>query len=268
MKLLLILVIFIKFQRVKNKIPEVGDDFYTQSFPLKAFEFIHEKIDCNGTRDINFYVNYTETSNQLNIDNLLRIFSSSSTIYVKTFQGELLKLKNVQNLRKNGTVHVFLVQNTKTAKNVVQLINRRVYTKHYQKYFLVIQEAFIEDLNWLEKIFQDFFQKEILNVVAIFYNSGKMYSFTYNPYTPHGFKLINLVGKSCSTEYFYEKLFNLYGHRLMISMLTDNIKSVKSENGKYKGTDGYLAETIGQRWIKLRFFVPASKQFNYFLFLD
>lgn len=250
MKLLIVLVIFIKFQIVKNKIPEVRDDLYTPSFPLKAFEFIYEKIVCNGTRNINFYVNHTETSNQLNIDNLLRVFSNSSSIYVKTFQGELSKIKDVQNLKKNGTVHVFLVQNTNKAKNVVELINRRVYTKYYQKYFLIIQEAVIEDLNWLERIFQDFFQKEILNVVAIFYNSEKMYSFTYNPYTPNGFKLINLMGKSCNTEYFYEKLFNLYGHRLSISMLTDNIKSVKSENGKYKGTDGYLAETIGHRWIK------------------
>lgn len=247
MKLLIVVVILIKFQKIKNQIPEIKDDFYTPSFPLKAFEFIYEQIDCNGTKNINFYVNHTETGNQLNIDNLLRIFSNSTTIYVKTFQGELSKLKDSKNLIKSSKVHVFLAQNTEKAENVVQLINKRVYTKYYQKYFLIIQEAFIEDLNWLEKIFQDFLKKEVLNVVVIFSNSGKMYSFTYNPYTPDGFKLINLMGKYCETEYFYEKLFNLYGHRLTISMLTDNIKSVKSKNGKYKGTDGYLAETIEQR---------------------
>lgn len=240
MKLPFILVVFINFQIIKTKILEVTDDFHTPSFPFKAFDFVRGKIGCNGSHDINFYVNHTET---VNVDNFLRTFSNSSPIYVKSFEGELSKLKDVKNLKKNGTIHVFIVQNTSRAKNVINLISRRVYTKHYQKYFVIIQEAFIEDLNWLEIIFRDFFDKEILNIVAIFYNSERVYSFTYHPYTSNGFKLINLSERSC-TEYFFEKLTNLFGHRIKISMLTDNIKSVKSENGKYKGTDGYLASTI------------------------
>lgn len=237
MKILLALLIpiLIEFKNISSKIEEFQDPNHQKNI------FIQDAINCIEVKEIHVYFKKNQPSCLMTI---LSSFSKSS-ILIKTFDKEIPFIE----FKKPASIQVFFVERASDVSimNVLGLINKKVERKYSLKYFIIF-ENLIEDgeeEKLLKKMFMEFFRKDILNVVAIFFNEI-MNAVTYSPYTAEGFTVVNLNGTVCS-EFFYEKLLNLNGHKLKISMIPEKIKTGVDSRGKLIGADAVLAETIVQR---------------------
>lgn len=138
-----------------------------------------------------------------------------------------------------------IVQNTREMN--FAYAKRKMKNKELTRYVIV----FTDKLNAesfgrkLETIFEEFWQREILNVIIVFW-TNELKCFTYTPFDE--ITLIPLsINETDPKQLFYDKTRNLNGHEIRLGMLSDTerceIVETKTQT-KFKGLDGLLVSLI------------------------
>lgn len=129
----------------------------------------------------------------------------------------------------------------------VSYVKRKMKNKEYTRYAIVFTEQISSDLfrNDLKDIFEEFWQRQVLNVIIIFWTT-KLNCFTYTPFGERYLMPLN-VNETQVERLFYEKTRNLHGHILRLGMFFEPQRAnIIEVNGQVimKGIDGGLAQMI------------------------
>lgn len=126
-------------------------------------------------------------------------------------------------------------------------VKKKMKNKEYIRYAIVFTEKITSNSyrNDLSEIFDEFWQRQVLNVIIIFWTS-KLNCFTYTPFGERYLIPLN-VNWTQPDRLFYEKTRNLEGYTLRLGMFFEPQRASISEvDGKFvmKGIDGGLAQMI------------------------
>lgn len=142
-----------------------------------------------------------------------------------------------------------------------QIVHKFTEGKKFIKYFTIITKKIKSEIEYqqtmecgLRKMFQQFWDRDILNVVIVFYyNEVKLY--TYTPFTISGsIELLDMTQRRWTKDLFYNKLNNIDGYQLKVSMYSDEVRAIpyNRSDGEigYWGVDGLIANVVRERYEK------------------
>ncbi|XP_063697097.1 uncharacterized protein LOC134828074 [Culicoides brevitarsis] len=88
-------------------------------------------------------------------------------------------------------------------------------------------------------------QKNVLNVICVFYQKKELQAFTYNPFDPANY-FIALNPREFQ-DLFYRNLGNLHKHPIYVSMYVDGVRSFGKDEHGFDGVDGNVAELLEEK---------------------
>lgn len=214
-------------------------------FPRHAVQATRDIVCYVDTKIINFY--YALDNKSSKVESLLKEIHRCTSALIKTFtyrgRQELDDLNE-----EDPTLHVLPLANT--TSDVIQrsLKNLKKFSanKKHQKYLVIIDEISNKNVNffesWLLEIFQLMWERNVLNVIVIFYLEKQIQLYSYNPFDTENY-FIKLHPREFR-DLYYRNLGNLHKHHIYVSMFVDGVRSFgKSEHG-FDGVDGNVAELL------------------------
>lgn len=216
------------------------------SFPRHAIQATRDLVCYIDTKIINFY--YTLDTKSLNVEILLKEIHrcTSAPIQTFTYHGN----ESFTGLNEiDPTLHVLTFPNTTSEvihRSLMKLEKFSANKKH-QKYLVIVEEITNSNVfeTWLPEIFHLVWQKNVLNVLVIFYLDKKVQIYTYNPFDPSNY-FIKIQPRQFQDVY-YRNLGNLHKHPVYVSMYVDGVRSFGKDEHGFDGVDGNVAELLEEK---------------------
>lgn len=173
---------------------------------------------------------------------------------VKTFNGKYHLAYNPFITIEESKIYILFIN------NMVQFIGflheiKTIYFWRSRDRVLVVVDG-VKDLNLLQDIFEYCWATLILNIFFIF-TLPDVSLWTYNPFYKN--YSINLD----SNQIFPDKTTNLMGHQLRISFFRNPVDAIYVTSTKYKGRDGFMADTIMKRINATCTYAPPADGIEY-----
>lgn len=157
---------------------------------------------------------------------------------VHVFNGPYHKVYHEKNTIEESKIYLLILPELPGVQRHLQKLQEVYFWRARDRVLVVIEQEFntptADDLKQAAKLF---WKKQIINAAFIFSGRTSTVIFTYNP-----FPQISLVPVN-DGNVFYEKMANLMGHRINISMFKNVLDAIPSTDG-YLGKDGILAKTV------------------------
>jgi hypothetical protein len=129
-------------------------------------------------------------------------------------------------------------------QNVSNFLEKRSASKHKSRFFVIFEKTKTTG-QWIQDTLRQFWKVHILNVVIIFW-STELNIYTYNPFL-HDFN-IRIKEKIHDPEsLFYDKLNDLQGYEMKVSLVPESVRAVYKKDGKISGSDAFLASLLSKR---------------------
>lgn len=224
--------------------PETLNECERSTFPRYALQTTRDIVCYVDTKIINFYYALDNKGSKKAI--LLKEIHRCSSAPIQTFTHR----ESIDGLNEvDPTLHVMSFANTssKVIQRALKNLEKFSANKKHQKYLVIIEEILKKTLfkSWLREIFKLMWQKNVLNVIVIFYLDKKVHIYTYNPFDPDNYFI--KIHPRHFRDVYYRNLGNLHRYPIYVSMYVDGVRSFgKSEHG-FDGVDGNLAELLEEK---------------------
>lgn len=245
-----------------NNLVFVETILYSTFFPKESILFTKAVICNNSYRNVIdlFYMNTTITTEHL----IKLVYMECDTpVLLNTFLN-----KHPASLYEEPklSTKVLILNSLDQVDTLMEVIDEYRINKDKQKYFVIVEsigESLHQD-QWLYYLFVKFWRKQILNVVVIFHkHSVQMYTYQLladtgclnaNTSMPTALQeknfnlnLMNITNYPMS-RLFFNKLTNLQGRKLMVTMVTVTTRAhPKKDGSSYTGIDGHVADLVRTR---------------------
>lgn len=156
---------------------------------------------------------------------------------IRIFNGPYHKVYHQNITIEESKIYILLLHNFLDVQLHIQKLQDIYFWRARDRVLVIMEQKYnkssADELKWASKIF---WKNQILNV-AFLYAEKTFTCFTYNP-----FPQISIVHlKDCNL--FYEKMTNLMGYRVNVSMFKNVLDAIPNNN-EYLGKDGILAKTV------------------------
>lgn len=200
-----------------------------------------------------------------NVPNLLQNLNvnyEGPLLEIRDFNYELQLLREIGKNNALKSVNVILLKNNikPVVQNGLRIVRKTMEKKHLNKYIMLIETIVLSEVNWLEKLFETFWGKRIVNIIVMYHLNEMTNIFTYRPFTEHGFQITNITDLD-DNNLFAEKLYNLHGYNITSSM--NNVLNLAeivngSDGVSFKGADANVAELLAERSVLFMVKAPRS----------
>ena len=164
--------------------------------------------------------------------------------------------------RNSSSLSIFVLLTLADTKNVINFLNDRQKDKQTHKYVFIVENW---PLNEVDAFLQQLWQKSILNAVLISENSKSFQVYSYDPFSPNGFRTFLMTDND--SEYFVDRLKNLNRFQLRISMFIEPIRSIPLPPNAtlqgYRGIDGLVTSNTLQQLNATGLYISPADEERY-----
>lgn len=152
-------------------------------------------------------------------------------------------------LRDDG-IDMYLVMVLRDISQSVTLnfLRKKSASKHLTFIILMIENGASVTETWLHSVFENFWNRWILNVAVIFYRHGHLHTYRYDPFVKRLFAETKIGGRHevKIRDIFPRGILNMRRKPLRICMYHDGIRSIYANAERLMGTDGLMSNYVAR----------------------
>lgn len=158
---------------------------------------------------------------------------------VAEFNGIYHNRYHVQVTFEESKIYILLINKPSALHALLPQIKSIYFWRHRDRILIVVPEGF--RAHGLEETFAAIWRKDKMLNVTFLFIGDRIAAVTYNPFNTNG--TINITHEN---EAFPDKVRNLNGYSLNVSLFPNVIDAVPHKSEGYLGRDGTMAATIGR----------------------
>lgn len=198
-------------------------------------------------------------SKSTNVTNIFQYLFNMDGIPIEIKTYDETKSSQLNRAQNYSSITLLLMSdnNESTINATVSNVDGQKERKHLNKFIVLFDQVFNESVEWKKMMFQMFWGKKILEVIAVYTDDKGDHMTTYDPFSPNGIHNYDLKSNNEATTYLHStKPYNLNRFEINFVMTEWPLRVVKrTDNNRsgYVGIDGNLAQLVEEKLVKNSF---------------
>lgn len=185
---------------------------------------------------------YVQSESNPDQDFVSGLYETQLPIYnvqnVRAFNGPYDGVYNAKSTVEESKIYISVIRGLSDFAELLPVLRRIYFWRARDRLMVVVKESDDKIFFQLREVFDLCWRWWMVNVVFVLESGGGcIKAFTYDPFKPDYAVRVN------SYDVFYNKISNLMGFKLNISMFPNILDAIPAPNG-YKGRDGVMANTL------------------------